>query len=46
MNIKSRTSEGLGDLTNCLSQYDFQIKYAPEKCIQCKMNTCIRVQLK
>lgn len=31
MNIKSRTDEDLGDLTYYLSQYDFQIKYAPGK---------------
>lgn len=31
MNIKSRTDEELGDLTYYLSQYDFQIKYAPGK---------------
>jgi len=31
MNIKSRTDEELGDFTYYLSQYDFQIKYAPGK---------------
>ena len=31
MNLKSRTDEELGDLTYYLSQYDFNIKYAPGK---------------
>lgn len=31
MNLKSRTDEELGDLTYYLSQYEFQIKYAPGK---------------
>lgn len=31
MNIKTRTDEELGDLTFYLSQYDFQVKYAPGK---------------
>lgn len=31
MNLKARTDEELGDLTYYLSQYDFKIKYSPEK---------------
>ncbi|GBP35114.1 hypothetical protein EVAR_28313_1 [Eumeta japonica] len=31
MNLKSRTDEELGDLMFYLSQYDFNIKYAPGK---------------
>lgn len=31
MNLRSRTDEDLGDLTYYLSQYEFQIKYAPGK---------------
>lgn len=31
LNLKCRTDEELGDLTYYLSQYDFQIKYAPGK---------------
>lgn len=31
MNIRARTDEELGDLTYYLSQYDFNIKYAPGK---------------
>lgn len=31
MNIRCRTDEELGDLTYCLSQYDFTIKYIPGK---------------
>lgn len=31
MNIKARTDEDLGELTYYLSQYNFEIKYAPGK---------------
>lgn len=31
LNIRSRTDDELGDLTYYLSQYDFEIKYAPGK---------------